>query len=378
MSDFMEPPPREGASGQPSPQVAPPAAPAPAPAAPVAPAWPEPKRSSALKKLLVVLCVLVVVGVVVVVGVALVVEELASLSGGGIQTSVLRAGKRGQVIALYEINGPLGAQQAEEALAYSKAVRHDSNVKAFLLRVTSPGGGISACDRMHKTFSDLVKETGKPMVVSMGGVAASGGYYISVPANAILAEPTTITGSIGVIGQIMVMTETLNKIGLEVRLLPSTKARAWKAAPNPFEKPAKYQNDEVQQIIDQMHQRFEDVVAAGRKGKLNITPTETNTYKRADGTDLVVEETEPFNGRVFLAEKAKQLGLIDKIGFLDDAIDEAAKLAGLSKPKVVLYRRQPSFREELGLFGAGGIRISPDVLDEVQTPKILMMWKVGQ
>ncbi len=364
MSDLTAPPSKPDPSGPP---------PAAAVAPPTTPEAPAKRRGWVILKRLLLIALLLVLAGSLMTNVSLM--ALLGMAGGGMEQTVLRSGSSRQVIAMYEVSGGIGDQQAREIGAFIRAVRKDKNVKAVLLRVDSPGGGVSACDRIYNAVKELKEEHNKPVYVSMGGVAASGGYYISTPADLIFAEPTTITGSIGVIGQLMTVKGTLDKIGLEIKVLPSTQARGWKAGPNPFEEPAPYQIAEVQQIIDDMHQRFEDIVAAERKGKLTTTTAEKQ-YTR-DGTKFTVKETEPFNGRVFMTKRALELGLIDQEGFLDDAIAAAAKAQKLDEPKVVIYRRRRSFTEGFGIEG-GGIEINADLIDQVQTPRILMMWKVGQ
>ena len=245
MTDFTTPPtkpddPTPGAGG-PTPPTPPSAAGNKPPTLPVAAAT---KRSSGWKTLLWVLGLTIFIGSLLA---NLVLMSLVSLdfgSGGGLRPHVLKSGSSRQVIAVHEVFGPIGSDAAARAEAFYRRVSKDDNVKAVLIRVNSPGGGISACDRIHKVMKQLQDDHNKTLVVSMGSVAASGGYYISASADAIVAEPTTITGSIGVIGEVMTFKGTLDKIGMKVKLLPSTQARHWKAAPNPFEDPEKYQLDE--------------------------------------------------------------------------------------------------------------------------------------
>ena len=358
-------PPMENNSGQTG-RVEPPQPP---------PAWqPYPRRRKPLwKRLLtvgvVLLFILLVAGVV-----SHVVQlKIARLTSGGMDTEVLEPGRKDQVVAVYEVFGGIDNKQAEKIKLFCKQVSGDPNVKAVVLRVSSPGGGVSSCDRIHKMLLDL-KDDGKKLVVSMGSMAASGGYYISAPADRIYAEPTTITGSIGVLGCWIVIKGTLEKYGAKAVIVRSTKTRAWKAAPNFLEDPADYQIEAFRKLLDVMQERFEKVVRKGRGVKLTPTTAE-KTYTGADGKKFTVKETVPFNGSIFTADEAVDIGLIDKVGYLDDAIDKAAGLAGLSKPKVVRYFRRKSLLEQLAAAKAGPI-IDPDIIDEIQTPKLMMIWKI--
>ena len=290
----------------------------------------------------------------------------------GLETVVRRKGRADQVIAVLKVGGVINAKQAAVADAFRRRVKEDPNVKAVVLRVVSGGGGIGASDRIYECMRDI-KASGRRLVVSMGAVAASGGYYISAPADCIVAEPTTVTGSIGVIAAWPVWKGTLEKIGVKAVVIRSTKTRAWKAVPNPFEEPASYQLADVRRTLDELQERFERIVTEHRGEKLKPTAA-VNTYKDAEGKEFTVKETEPFNGRVFLARRAVELGLVDKIGYLEDAIAEAGQLAGLSEPRVVVYRKVQTLREHLG-FSVSRAPFDLEWLDPNPTPRLLMVWR---
>jgi protease-4 len=293
---------------------------------------------------------------------------------GPLETTVVKPGQRDQVVAVWDVSGTIGQKQAELVGRFCREVQGDPHVKAVVLRVDSPGGAISPCDRIYKSLKDL-KSSGKTLVVSMGGVAASGGYYVSAAADEIYAEPTTITGSIGVLGIWPILKGTMEKLGVKMVIVRSTNTKAWKAAPSYFEDPAGYQMDEIQKTIDAAQGRFESVVKAERLGKLaDLTPVRKD-YTGPDGKKFTVLETEPFNGKIFLADRAKELGLVDQVGYLDDAVDAAGRLARLAKPKVVRYAKRKSIFEGLGL-GAGIRSVNVELLDEIQTPRLMMVWKV--
>ncbi len=337
---------------------------------------PQPRRRKPLWKRLLIGCAVLLLILLVIGGISAVVSlKLGRLTGGTMEAEVLQAGRKDQVVALYEVVGVIDNKQADSLDAFCRQVSGDPNVKAVVLRIDSPGGGVSSCDRMHKMLMDL-KSGGKKLVVSMGSLAASGGYYISAPAETIYAEPTTVTGSIGVLGSWIVIKGTLEKYGARAMVIRSTKTRAWKAAPNLFEDPADYQIESLRKLLDVMQARFEKVVLQGRGDRLT-TKTAEKTYTGADGKEFTVMETVPFNGNIFTADEALGMGLIDKVGYLDEAIESASRLAGLSEPKTVKYSRRKGFFEQLGEAKAGPM-IDLDVLDEIQTPKLMMIWKVEQ
>ena len=303
---------------------------------------------------------------------------LAALVGAGFKsetlaTTVIAPGKITQTVAVYPLGGVILGEQVHTFRTFTRQVIDDKSVVAVVLRVESPGGSVSASDQIYEMVREL-KAAGKKIVISMGGVAASGGYYISAPGDIIYAEPTTITGSIGVIAMWPVMKGTLTKLGMDMVVLRSSGTKAWKAAPNNFEFPAQFQMDELQRNLDQMQQRFEGIVKAGRGGKVKIETAE-KTYTSAESQPFTVKETSPFNGRIFTGEEAKALGLVDEVGYLKDAIDAARKAAGAEGAQVLEYTKRKGLMESLVDAKSAPV-IDLKVLDEIQTPRIMMLWKV--
>ena len=300
---------------------------------------------------------------------------LAAQLDAGFATETILKGAADQTIAVYAVTGIIDEEAAQRFSRFYDEVRTDDEVKAIVLRVSSPGGGVTASDQIHHLVKQLDKQ-GKPVVVSMGGVAASGGYYISAPAREIIAEPTTVTGSIGVIIAWPVLRGTLDKLGIEMVVMKSTHAQGWKDEANWVQPPAPRHREHLQEILDEIQAKFEEVVIKGRGGRLK---TRKGTYTVTAGKQDVpreVEETEPFNGKVYLAAQAKQLGLIDAIGYVSQATDRAAVLAGLQNPRVVRYAPRQGLLAEL-IRGQNEplLSLSAKNLDEFQTPRILLMWK---
>jgi protease-4 len=296
----------------------------------------------------------------------------------GFAHATIREGKRDQIIAIYKITGVIDGAAAEQFASFCAEVRKNRNVRAIVLRVNSPGGGVSAADQVHNLVKQL-QETGKKVVVSMGAVAASGGYYVSASADEILAEPTTITGSIGVLMTWPVLRGTLEKIGVESVVIKSSNARGWKDEISYLQKPDTRQREHLQEMLDTIQEKFEEVVRQGRGERLKTR--EVNYSMRIgegeDAREIDAIETEPLNGKVYLPDKASELGLIDRIGYLADAIDRAGAVADLDDPKVVRYEVRRGLLVEL-LEGKGPsvLDLNVESLDEFQTPRILLMWKV--
>ena len=205
-----------------------------------------------------------------------------------------------------------------------EALAEDDDVKAVVLRVNSPGGSAYASEQIWHSVSQL--KTKKPVVVSMGGYAASGGYYISCPASYIIAEPTTITGSIGIFGMFPDFSGLLKeKLGIKFDEVKTNKHAAFGTASRPF-------NEEEMKLLEgyigRGYELFRKRVADGRK-------------QSVDAIEKIAQ------GRVWLANDALKIKLVDEIGGLDKAIEKAAELAKLSEYYATSYPEQPSWFESL-------------------------------
>jgi protease IV len=198
----------------------------------------------------------------------------------------------------------------------------DPDVKAVILRVNSPGGTVTASDIMYQTVRKFKEQTKKPVVASLQDVAASGAYYVACSADKIVAHPTAVVGSIGVIFNTMNFQGTLDKIGAKVEAI---KSGPLKDMGSPFRELDPQSRAVMQGMVDDYYQRFLAVVSANRPMKDEETRRMTT------------------DGRVFSGARAVELGLADRTGLLDDAIDEAKKLAGAPNAKVILYKRPYGF-----------------------------------
>ncbi len=212
-------------------------------------------------------------------------------------------------IAIVKVYGVINS--SDKVVKTLDRLEKDRSVKAVVLRVDSPGGVVGACQEIYEKVKE-VKEH-KPVVASMGSVAASGGLYISVGATKVVANPGTITGSIGVILQSYNLKELADKLGIKVI---TVKSGRFKDLLNPFRKPDPESLKIIQELIDDSYQQFVETVAEGRK--------------------LPVEKVKSFaDGRIFSGRKAKELGLVDYLGGLDRAVEVARELSGY--PNAVEY-----------------------------------------
>lgn len=194
----------------------------------------------------------------------------------------------------------------------------DPHVKALILRIDSPGGSVAASDEIYSRIQRFKTEHHIPVIALLGGIAASGGYYVACSADRIVAEPATVTGSIGVILVSFNVQGLLDKLGIEGHVYT---AGEHKDILSPLREATPQEQAMVQQILDSLHARFIHVVTSNRPA--------LEQSRLSELTD----------GRVFDAAEAVQTGLVDQIGHLPDAIDAAKHLAGLSEARVIRYRR---------------------------------------
>lgn len=378
----MPPPPEE--YGQPSdPQPTEPPRPTPAPNAAAGPPpqvyYIQQPKSGGLGKVILILLLLASAGLNV-----LLFMVLVSGAGGGpamtvdgrqrLQETVIRAAAYDETdakVAVINIKGIITEEPMDGAFGpdgtYYDLVRRqvaqvlrDKDVEAVVLRVNSPGGGATASDMMYRDLASLGDAEGRkvPVVVHMGSVAASGGYYVSMAGDHIMAQPTCVTGSIGVIAVIMNMEGLLEE---KLGIVPNTfTSGPYKDVPSAF----RAMSDDEEQyfretVVMPIYERFVSVVEQGRPN-----------LSRGRVRGLA-------DGRVFTAELALEHGLIDSIGTFDEAIEKARGLAGLSDARVVEYRRQVDLFEMLGLravANAPQVRITPETVSAWQTPRIMMLW----
>ncbi len=233
-------------------------------------------------------------------------------------------------VALVRIAGPILDSRA--TVKEMEAYGDDPLVKAIVLRIDSPGGGVVPSQEIYRAVKRMRQEKHKTVVTSMGTVAASGGYYIAVASDRILANPGTLTGSIGVILQLTNLEDLMGKIGVKNFVIKSGR---YKDVGSPFRTMMDEDRQLLQSVMDDAHRQFVTAVAEGRS--LNV----------ADVEDLA-------DGRVLTGQQAKDALLVDELGDLHDAVKLAALLSGIEGTPPVVETPSPfSFREWLvgSLFG---------------------------
>ncbi len=221
----------------------------------------------------------------------------------------------GEKVGVVELVGPI--VDSEKTVREIDDFRRDDSILAVVLRVDSPGGGVGPSQEIYAEVARLADT--KPVVVSMGSVAASGGYYVAAPAQRIVANPGTITGSIGVIMNFTNYQELLDKIGLKSEAITSGKHKD-------IGSPVRPMTDEdraiLQGLIDDVHRQFVAAVAKGRKLDIDVT-------------------SQLADGRIFTGRQAKEVGLVDDLGNFMDAISIAAQLAQIEGEPRLIYPPEP-------------------------------------
>ena len=283
-------------------------------------------------------------------------------------------------ICLIELSGVIMEEQKSEGLISTSSrlvdriqreldeVEKDEKVKAVLFSVDSPGGSVSASDQIWHALKKFKERSKKPLVVWMGGLAASGGYYVSMPADLIVCSPTTITGSIGVIMQTFNFADASQRFGVQNVTI---KSGANKDLLNPFLPIREEHVRIIQSMIDDAYDLFVSRVVEGRSA--------------AGLTEMVVRQLA--DGRIYTASQALKEKLVDRIGYRDDALEEAKKLAKVEGPVTLFhYTGPPGLIEvlvgepEASAAGAalGRAAHGPDLSIEgilsLGTPRLMFLW----
>ncbi len=266
---------------------------------------------------------LVILGIVLITGLLITVAFVSlvgNVSGGGTETVTTGSGDK---IGVVELQGVITS--SEDFVRQVKKFREQSSIRAILIRIDSPGGGVVASQEMYEEVRKT-RESGKPVVVSMGALAASGGYYVACGASRLVANRGTLTGSIGVISEFLQMHELLGKVGVDVKTI---KAGALKDAGSSTRPMTEVDQRYFQALMDDVHRQFIGVVAEER------------------GLDSAYAR-QLADGRVFTGEQALEVGLVDTIGTYEDAIQITADIAGIEgTPSLVREKKRRSWLESM-------------------------------
>ncbi|MFT9848394.1 signal peptide peptidase SppA [Aneurinibacillus sp. REN35] len=272
-----------------------------------------------------------------------------------------------QVLQLY-IEGVISEESGwnrsfdyEAILSQLNQAKDDPNIKAIVLRINSPGGAVVPTDELYHKIKQVKSETKKPIVVSMGSYAASGGYYLAAAGDKVFANASTLTGSLGVIASYMNYGELAKEYGIKENVIKSGK---FKDIGNPMRDMTQDEHALLQNMINESYQQFVDVIVEGRKMP----------------RDKVLQLAD---GRIYTGKQAKANGLIDELGTLEDATKAAQQMAKLQEATVIRYEQPFGFSKLFSTFSAelsARLNINatplPDFLqEENRTPRIEYIYR---
>ncbi len=257
----------------------------------------------------------------------------------------------GERVAIIDVAGPI--YSSKDVVRQIKKYADDGSIPAILLRINSPGGGVAASQEIYSQLL-RAREDGKIIVVSMGTVAASGGYYIAMAADTVVANPGTLTGSIGVIIEYQTWEELAKKVGIESHTIKSGEL---KAVGSPWHDPTEKELAHLQSVIDDSYEQFLEVVAIGR--------------------DMEIDSVRPLaDGRIYTGRQAWQRDLVDVLGDMDDALNIAAEMAGLDTPPRTVKeipRRRATIWDLLGRTILGYVPgVDPD---QFAGPRLMFLYR---
>jgi protease-4 len=240
--------------------------------------------------------------------------------------------------------------------------RGDARVRGVILRINSPGGSVTASELMYQELRRFRTQTGKPVVAVLMDVAASGGYYIACACDEIIAQPSTVTGSIGVIMQMFDVTETLRKLGVATDAITSG---THKDAGSPLRRMTPEERALFQRMVDEMYDRFVEVVAEGRAGL-----DEARVRELSDG-------------RVYTGRQALALGLVDRVAPFREALEAAKRRAGVRTARFVAYHRPLSYVPNYYAAAPGPVggveinllKLDPHGLLDAGAPRFMYLWQ---
>jgi protease IV len=295
--------------------------------------------------------------------------QVRSFAGPRLEETLLEDNSAHAKIAVVNIDGIITSREIDQSgysmvdviKAQLKRAEDDQKVKAVILKVDSPGGEVLASDDISKAITEFQKQSRKPVIASMGSLAASGGYYVSAPCQWIVANELTITGSIGVIMSTWNYRGLMNKVGLQPFTFKSGKFKDMLSGSREPGEITPEEKEMVQKLIDETYDKFKTVVAEGRGF--------AHDKNKGEGQVLARDWEDYADGRVLSGREARQLGFVDELGDFDDAAERAKDIAGVSKADLIEYRVRYDLSDFFRMFGksdAHGVKVDLGV----EMPKI--------
>ncbi|MEW6510057.1 MAG: signal peptide peptidase SppA [Bacteroidota bacterium] len=280
-----------------------------------------------------------ILAVLAILATAFLLAFISLLSSTSDRTETVTVGS-GDKLAIVELRGEIVSP--DEVVRQIKKYRDSRSIRAIVLHIDSPGGGVVASQEIYEEVRK-VRDGGKPVIVSMGALAASGGYYVACGGSRLVANRGTLTGSIGVISEFLQVKNALDKLGIEIEIIKSGKLKDAGA-------PTRKMNDDdrkyFQSLMDRVHTQFMEVVERERSLSAD------RVRRLADG-------------RVYTGEEAVALGLVDTVGTFEDAVRIAADIAGIQgEPAIVRERKRvPWYESFFGEAGAALRELKQDLLN---------------
>jgi protease-4 len=257
-------------------------------------------------------------------------------------------------IAVVEVDGIITSRVIDQGgyslvdmiKAQLRRAEDDDRVKAVLLKVDSPGGEVLASDDIYKAIKDFQSRTRKPVVASMGSLAASGGYYISSPCRWIVANELTLTGSIGVIMSSWNYRGLMDKVGVLPQVYKSGKFKDMLSGSREPDSVTPEEKAMLQSLIDETFSKFKSIVQEGRGQAYD-----KNKEGKDKGRRLSDDWQDYADGRVLSGTEALKLGFVDQLGGFEDAVDRAKKIVGISQANLIQYEQRFDLSDVFRLFG---------------------------
>jgi protease IV len=273
---------------------------------------------------------------------------------------IIHRGNENERIAVVDVAGIIASDMSEYIRQQFDIIYRDPTIKGVIIRIESPGGSVIASDQIYHMIEKLSEDRRLPTMAYMAGLAASGGYYAAVACDRIVAEPTTITGSIGVIMQTFTMKQLFEeKLGVQPVTVKSGQKKDW---PNAFKQITPEQLEYIdEKLIAPAYERFVDLVDQGRP-----------LLDRKQVVSLA-------DGSIYYAQEAMEKGLIDQIGYMEDAIKSLSDQANLSNPQVFGYEKVYGLSDLLNMKASQSsdlLSTGKDMLSEMQSPRLMYLWQI--
>jgi protease-4 len=297
-------------------------------------------------------------------------------AGPRLDEAILEDNDASHKIAVIDVDGIISSRALDQSgftmadliKTQLERAQEDEKVKAVVLRVDSPGGEVLASDEIYRVITDFQNESKKPVVASMGNLAASGGYYISAPCRWIVANDLTITGSIGVIMQTWNYRQLMNKVGLRPQVYQSGKFKDMLSGDRDLAQiPAEdleQEREMVDGLINETYNRFKEIVAEGRE--------QAHRLNKDEGKELAENWADYADGRILSGAQAYEYGFVDSLGNFQDAVKKAAELGNIGEAKnanLIRYQQRYDLSDIFNIFGKSESQVIKVDLG-MDTPKL--------